>query len=304
MKSRPSASSHIRVAINREGGLFIFFLIALAFAAVYSGKSGLMLLFSCLLAAFVIFVILARRNFSQPVSVERRFVEEIFAGRDTRIDVIVKNSGVQPVYGLHIFERFEDGSEIGPMFVRKLAPGETATARYMCQFPTRGNAHFCGFQLRSRFPMPFFELRRDICLESSVPVYPHPDPETHLIAFNEAVSDKPPLRFHRKETTIRELVHGRKTGRILWKLSARRQCWIEEARIPIRKRQGMPVIVLVDKNQIGSEKYEGQISQITSFILRQIQHDMCGELQIGHMIYPYGRSPAQRREILETLAVV
>ena len=263
-----------------------------------------MLLFSCILAAFVIFYSLARRNISQNISIERRFIEELFAGRDSRIDIIIKNNGPITVYGIHVFEKFEGNAFIGPMFLRKIAPGETAVARYMCFFPIRGNAHFCGFQIRSRFPLPFFELRADFDAEDNLPVFPQPIPETNLIAFNEIASDKLPKRFHQKDTTIRELVHGRRTGRILWKLSARRQTWIEEAPIHVRSPIGMPVIQIVDKSFLGPEKYERQISQITAYILNQIQIGRCGELQVGNTRLPYGKSPAQRREVLEKLAVV
>lgn len=304
MIKNPPSMKKVHIAINREGGLFIFFLIALAGGAIYSGKSGLMLLFCCIFAAFVIALIIAKINFKQTLSLERRFIEEIFAGRDTRIDVIIKNKGSQPVYGLHIYERFEGNSTIGPMFLRRIAPGETASARYMCLFQQRGNAHFCGFQIRSRFPLPFIELRADIDIEDYIPVYPQPIPETNLIAFAESVSDRHAKQIHRKDKTIRELVHGRRSGRILWKLSARKQVWIEEAPIHLKTNLGIPVIQLLDKTHLGPEKYEQQISQITAFILNQIQHDVSGEIQIGNTLYSYGKSPVQRREILETLAYI
>ena len=292
------------LALNREGVIFFFFFIALGIASIYSGKSGLMLLWCCLFAILVIFVVMARINFSQNLKIERRFVEEIFAGRDTRIDLVIENCGKQTVYGILIYECFDDGREIGPMFIKKLAPGEIAVARYMCVFPQRGNAHFCGYQLRSRFPLPFLELRKNIDWEQNIPVFPQPIPGTELIQFNVAASDKLPKKFHRKKTTIRELVHGRRTGRILWKLSARKQTWLEEAPVHTRTNHGMPVIDLIEKSTLGSYHYERQISQITAFILSQIQQQINGELRIGNTRLPYGYSPHQRRVILIALSRV
>ena len=79
----------IRIALNREGALFFFFVLGLGASAIYSGKSGLMLLFCCMIAAIVVFAIIAHQNFQQSLKIERRFVEEVFAGCDTRIDLLI-----------------------------------------------------------------------------------------------------------------------------------------------------------------------------------------------------------------------
>ena len=151
-----SPKNNTRLALSREGWLFAFFIAGLGVAAIYSGQSGLMLLFCCLVAVVFLMLGIARKNV-QNLKIERRFVEEIYAGRETRIDVLVTNTGNSTLYGIHIFEAFDDKTQIGPMFIRKLAPGETFTARYMCMFPTRGCTQFVGFEVRSRFPLPFFE---------------------------------------------------------------------------------------------------------------------------------------------------
>ena len=49
---RPPKHHRLRVAINREGVLFVFFWLALGAAAIYSGNAGLMILFCMLTAAF------------------------------------------------------------------------------------------------------------------------------------------------------------------------------------------------------------------------------------------------------------
>ncbi|MBR4986757.1 MAG: hypothetical protein IKY83_13580 [Proteobacteria bacterium] len=303
-KTEQASHPALHIAMNREGGLFIFFLVAVGGASVYSGKNGLMLLFCCLFAAFLIFSLVARRNLSIPLVIERRFVEEIFAQKDVRMDVLVRNAGQFPVYGLHVYERFEDGRMIGPMYVRQIAPGETAIARYMCRFPTRGNARFCGFQVRSRFPLPFFELRCDVsCLDTAF-VYPHPENYQEPLGFTSIDSDLEPEAHQRVDETIRELVHGRRAGRILWKLSAKRQIWLEA--VPKKKRMSMhrPVITIIPKSVLGAEKFERQISQITWLVLEQLAREQAGEIVVDDRHYAYGQTAAQRQELLKMLATV
>jgi uncharacterized protein (DUF58 family) len=294
----------IRIALNREGALFFFFVLGLGASAIYSGKSGLMLLFCCMIAAIVVFAIMAHQNFQQSLKIERRFVEEVFAGCDTRIDLLITNEGSAPIYGIHIFEKFESERTIGPMFIRRLAPGETATARYMCVFPSRGQAQFCGFEIRSRFPLPFFELRRDIPCKTTHIVYPEPITGTEHIVFQPAESQNCPRKHRFSENVIRELVHGRRAGRILWKLSAKRQTWLESVPLRTRSAATMPAIFITPKMAMHDEIFERQISQITAYILTQIQLDRTGEVHFGKEQLTYGKSPQQRREILEMLAMI
>lgn len=296
-------SNRIHIAINREGGLFTFFVIGLGAAAIYSGNSGLMLFFCALVAICILAVCLARINLRY-ISVERRFGEEFFAGREARIDLLIKNNGSHTLYGLHIYDTFEQNHRIGPVFVRKLEPGETATARYMCQFPTRGVAQFCGFQIRTRFPMPFFEFRKDFEQSDSAFVYPEPLDGMDTLVFGYSDSSKQLYHSRKNDSTIRELVHGKRTGKILWKLSARRQIWLES--VPLRRPVPVdkPAIVVMDKEQLGSERFERQISQVTDFALKRMLRNQSGEVCIGHQTLKYGDSPQQRQELLETLAQI
>ena len=298
-----TASSHIHLALNREGGLFLFFMAGLGGAAIYSGNSGLVLFFCAIFAVMVLAYFVARNNLKK-ISVERRFVEEIFAQKESRIDLLIKNQGNHTVYGLHIFDSFGQNHQIGPVFVRQLAPGETATARYLCQFPTRGVAQFMGFQVRSRFPLPFFEFRLDIDHPESSCVYPEPVNGFDQVFLAPSESQENMARAYAEEHTIRELVHGRRTGRILWKLSARRQTWLES--VPLR--HPLPgdhlIITVADKKSMTPEQFERQISQITDLVLKRLQNYKTGEVHLGAHIYEYGHSAKERQDLLEALAKV
>lgn len=287
--------------MNREGALFLFFLIGLGGAAVYSGNSGLVLFFCTLLSLCVLAIIFARRNLNG-INIERRFPEEFFAGREVRVELLVRSTGRTPLYGLHIFDSFDTDRKIGPVFVRSLTRDNVICAHYTCQFPTRGIAHFLSFQVRSRFPLSFLEFRLDMNRHDVAYIYPEPIEGTDMVVFKGSESGRKPKRFHRENISIREVRNGRKSGRILWKLSARRQIWLEA--VPIRRPESdaNPIITLQPRQILGTEKYERQISQVTDFTLKRILDNRTGEVLIGRQSLPYGSSQKQRRQLLEALA--
>ncbi len=297
-----SRISHTRLALSREGWLFAFFMIGLGVAAIYSGQSGLMLLFCCLIAVVFLMIRIARKNV-QNLKIERRFIEEIYAGRETRIDILVTNLGDATVYGIHVFEAFDDKTQIGPMFIRKLAPGETFTARYMCMFPTRGCTQFVGFDVRSRFPLPFFEYRTSLSVREESYVFPHPLPGNDFIAFEHTDNPDENVRIVKSDEIIREVVNGRQSGRILWKLSAKRQKWMESVPQRVRECEEKPVINCIDKAVLGNENFERQLSQITTYVLQKAADGQSGIVRIMDREYPFGAFDKQRLALFEALAV-
>ena len=287
--------------MNREGGLFIFFLLGLGGAAVYSGNSGLMLFFCTLLAVCVMGVVVARRNL-RGIIVERRFPEEFFAGREVRVDLLIRNTGRLPLYGLHVFDSFDLDRQIGPVYVRHLGAGDVANAHYTCKFPHRGLAHFRSFEVRSRFPLSFLEFRLDLTRHDSTYIYPEPLDGTEEVTFKSDGTGRRSVRFQKLYTSIREIRDGRKSGRILWKLSARRQIWLEAVDIRRPDVDGASMIIVTPRLKLGTERYERQISQVTDYTLKRIQDNRQGSVQIGRQLLPYGGGPQQRRVLLESLA--
>ena len=302
---RPPKHHRLRVAINREGVLFVFFWLALGAAAIYSGNAGLMILFCMLTAAFALVSALAHRNM-QPLEVVRRFPEDIFAQRNAHIDVLMTNRSAIPVYGLHLYERFDDAHCIGPIYVARLAPGETARARYMCIFDARGVAQFSTFEVRSRFPVPIFEWRQTIEASDMARVYPRYEPGTDLIAFCEEESTAPPPtdrpRFQTEMHTIAELRHGRRRGRILWKLSAKKGKIYED--IPIRnKRHAQTSHIVVEPARGRSRvEYEREIAQVATFCTQHACDGRLGSVRLGTTVYRFGASHDQWRRLLNALS--
>ena len=295
-----SGRYRLHVAMNREGALFVFFWIALGATAIYSGNSGIMLLFCALSATAVLLVMIAIRNF-QPMTIQRRFNEDIYAGHSARVDLFVTNNGNTPIYGLHIFEKFDDAHFIGPVFFSKIAPGETATARYMCIFEARGLARFPSFEIRSRFPVPFLELRKQIDMPDAVCVFPRRDDGVELIQFTECPQSHARLTAQNTHT-IREIRDGQRRGRILWKLSAKKDKLIED--LPFRQRSQIErhSIRLRMKSELPTPLYETQISQIATFCTQSAMQGKSGCVQIRKNLYPYGKNDGDLRKLLCALA--
>ena len=300
---RPPKHHRLRAAINREGVLFVFFWLALGMAAVYSGNAGLMILFCMLTSAFALLYVLARRNM-RPLEIARRFPEDIFACRQARVDVFVTNRSPVPVYGLHLYEKFDDDHCIGPMNIRRLAPGETARAGYVCVFGERGVAQFSSFEVRSRFPVPIFEWRRTIDASDMARVYPRYEMGTELIHFCDVFDDAPPsasLPTKAEEHAITELRHGRRRGRILWKLSAKKGRIYED--IPIRNNRQIqtPQIVVKPARGRPRSEYEREIAQVASFCTRHMLDGYAGSVRLRHAVYRFGQSREQWRTLLNAL---
>lgn len=302
MSGQRTSHRRLHVALNREGALFVFFLCALGGAAVYSGKNGLVLLFCVLFVSVLASVWIAARNF-QKLEIERRFAEDIFANSDARIDLIVKNAGNRDVLGLHIFEYFDRTSLIGPVFVRRLSPGQVATARYVCRFRVRGAAQFLGYEVRSRFPLPFLELRMFVESPGETIVYPEKIDGADAVFFENLPEDLGVRRMRRLNgRTIREAENGRLSGRVLWKLSAGRNRWIEE--VPTKGMAcGYGPVVAIDLS-LPPERFERQLSQTTSFILACERRGISGGVRIAREFYAIGGDDGTRKGALEALAML
>ena len=297
---KPMTQRPLHLALNREGALFVFFWLTLTSAAIYSGKSGLVLLMSAISASLALAYFIARRNF-QTMHIERRFKEDIFAGRETQIDLFITNTGHSPVFGLLLFERFSDNHVIGPIFIRRLNPGQTVSAHYMCMFSQRGRAFFQNIEIRSRFPLPFVELRQTLNIPDSACVYPTPIPgDDELTCLNTTKNKKD---TQRKDHALKELNHGVRRGHIAWKISARRQKWIEDAPMRSGTHEISHAIRIRPYQELGAFRYERQLSQATALVLDRIRHQQSGSVLIGNKNYLYGQTHEQRKKLLDALAL-
>ena len=303
--TRRTEHNRLRAAINREGILFVFFLCALGAAAVYSGLAGLMILFCALTASAVLLCVLGRRNM-QPLKIVRRFSQDIYAGRETSVEVFVTNCGKTASFGLHVYEMFGPNRCIGPIFIGRLEPGETAAARYTCIFDVRGVARFSAFEARSRFPAPLAEWRQTVGAPDAAYVYPRIDEGCDLIEFDGGAPDMPApsgaAAQNRELRSISELRNGRRRGRILWKLSAKKGKIYEDVAAPGRQKAATPQICVGAQNGFPRALHERRIAQVATFCAKRARSGGCGTVRLLNDVYRYGQSPEQLRNLLNALA--
>ncbi len=284
----------IHTACSREGVFFLFFVLGAGGAAIYTAKNSLILLFCFLVFTLLATLYIGRKNVSG-LSLDRRFQDEIFANKEAHIDLLATNTGKRARYALHLYEDFEQDRTIGPIFIPCLKPEETAQTQYDCIFHERGIVRFRQIQIRSRFPLPFFEFRAIYPCEAKNTVYPACDPERDRVCFSEDADDARGQTIQRN-TRIQELEHGHQRGHILWKLSARRGTFIEEIDHSTRHALSQ-TIDFKPKTEMTLANYERQISQITDLCLKAFAEDSVVTLRAEDKVIA-----SKRKEILDFLA--
>ena len=284
----------IHTACSREGVFFLFFVLGSGGAAIYTAKNSLILLFCFLVFTLLATLYIGQKNVSR-LSLDRRFQDEIFADKEAHIDLLATNTGKHARYALHLYEDFEQDRTIGPIFIPCLKPEETAQAQYDCIFHERGTVRFRQIQVRSRFPLPFFEFRAIYPCETRNTVYPSCDPERDMVCFSED-SDNTRGQTIQRNTRLQELEHGHQRGHIQWKLSARRGTFIEEIDHSLRRSLSQ-TIDFKSKDDMPLANYERQISQITDLCVRAFAEDTVITLRTKDRDIP-----SKRKDILDFLA--
>ena len=290
---RPS-HPRIHTACSREGIFFLLFLMGLGGAALYTAKNALILLFCFFIFTLLATLYIGRKNVAS-LRLNRRFQDEFFAGEEAHIDLLVHNPGKHTHYALHLYEDFEQDRTIGPIFIPSLKPDETSQAQYDCIFHHRGTVRFRQLQVRSRFPLPFFEFRAIYPCEMRHTVYPSCDPGRDRIFFSDEIQTPKGGGFFRN-TRFQELEHGHQRGHIQWKLSARRGTFIETVDHHVRHQSAM-TIDFKSRADLPPADFERQISQLTDCCLKAFSNGTALLIRSpDHEIAP------KRQDILEFLA--
>lgn len=284
----------IHIACSREGIFFLFFVLGLGGAAIYTAKNSLILLFCFLVFTLIATLYIGRSNVSR-LHLDRRFQDELFANQEAHIDLLAKNTGKHTRYALHLYEDFDQDRTIGPIFVPSLKPEETVQTPYDCIFYERGSVRFRQIQVRSRFPLPFFEFRAIYPCETRNTVYPARDTARDMITYLKETAS-PQGRTLQRHTRLQELEHGHQRGHIQWKLSARRNTFIEQVDHSTRHHLTQ-AIDFKPRSALSASDFERQISQITDDCMNAFQEDRTVIIHTGANVVP-----SHRKAILEFLA--
>lgn len=217
---------HLRLSLTGLGAQYLLALLAVGAFSVNTGNNLLYLVFSLMLAVFLVSGILSRRAL-QGLRVAGLEEGNLFARVRGGLRLRLKDAGRGRTRGLELHLSLEDGF-VEPTFLG--ASGREAETLLVLQVRAghRGWKRLQRLELRTRFPFGLLEKSRFIDLDQTVLVLPHPRTpparparwrgEGHRALTQEGSSSPEgarPLRL------------GDPPGRVHWKRTAQRgQPWV------------------------------------------------------------------------------
>jgi uncharacterized protein (DUF58 family) len=215
---------------TRAGWLFFAVVFAIGFAALNTGNNLLYLVLSLLLAFLVLSGVLSEAAL-RGIRVERRLPFEWVAGRAARVVLEISNAQQRSWAQAIVVEDWgccagDVGERVlGHAFALRIEPGKVETRSYRLQPERRGELHFGGFRVLTRFPFGLFAKSLELPREATVVVYPRlgarrppartGDPRAqHEAAGRGAVATE--------VTGLRDFARGDAPRRIHWRASWRR----------------------------------------------------------------------------------
>jgi uncharacterized protein (DUF58 family) len=212
-----------RLRFTREGNWFVFLALAVGVAAVNTGNNLLYLLLAWLLSFIIASGVLSELTM-RGLRVTRRPAPEVFAGQPFLMEIAVANGKA----GLASFSiEIEDLVGGRPLdkkcYFLKIPPGKTQRTSYRHTFARRGEYHFDGFRIATRFPFTLFRKSRDTEDGGAVVVFPRLSPVPRLPPrprhLGAGTSDR--LGRHGEFFGLREYKAGDDRRTIHWRSTAR-----------------------------------------------------------------------------------
>jgi len=166
-----------RLAPTRAGWVFFGLVFGVGFAALNTGNNLLYLVLSLMLAFLVLSGMLSEGAL-RGIRVERRLPFDWAAGRPGRVVLEVHNAQARTGSHAIVVEdlgrdaRARADSVLGRVFAMRIAPGATESRSYRHAPGARGELHFHGFRVSTRFPFGLFTKSLEIPREACVVVYP------------------------------------------------------------------------------------------------------------------------------------
>ena len=237
--ARPSIEARLRRARRwprrlrptRAGWLFFGLVFAIGFAALNTGNNLLYLVLSLLLAFLVLSGVLSEAAL-RGIRVERRLPFEWVAGRAVRVVLEIANAQQRSWAQAIVVEDWGcsagDSAErvLGRAFALRIEPGKVETRSYRLQPERRGELHFGGFRVLTRFPFGLFAKSLELPREASVVVYPRlgaQRPPTRRAGDPRAQRESAGRGAVATEVTgLRDFARGDAPRRIHWRASWRR----------------------------------------------------------------------------------
>jgi uncharacterized protein (DUF58 family) len=297
------------------------------FAALNTGNNLLYLVLSLMLAFLALSGFLSELALRH-VTVERRLPQEVFAGLENRVEILIRNTGSRSSsYALVIEDRLAPVPDprrrrrrlrrvAGHCFVLRIQPGTCERRSYSWIPDVRGHVEFGTFVISTRFPFALFVKSMAIPAPGQVLVYPAvrsvptldrggrhgPRGETETGSGGEGA----------ELSGLRKFVAGDPARRIHWRSSVRRgELQIGEVEpehdaeieVMLRTRLGPPGETQ-ESRRIARERFEERVVWAASEIVSHLEAGRRVALRSDASHFAPGTGAAHRGRLLGFLATV
>ncbi len=322
---------------TRAGWTFLLIIMAVGFAALNTGNNLLYVVLSLLLAFLVLSGVLSESAL-RGIEVRRTPPREILAGAKNPLLIEIRNNQRRvPAFAVQVEDLGSPDSpalaggegprgkgvrrvhELGCVFALRIGPGATESRAYSLVPPRRGELHFHGVRVATRFPFGLFLKSRTIEIVETTLVYP---------AILDLGPPRPPRlsRNHAGSATIRrgegsnvaglrEYAIGDSMRRVHWGSSLRRgDLFVRDpeeersAELIVRLRTHAPGDPDLGEISEASEEaradFERRVSLAATEVATQLEAGLRVGLVTDHERIPPEVGSHQRTRLLSLLARV
>ena len=296
-----------KLRLTRWGGVFLFAMLVLGFAAVNTGNNALMALLGVVLGSYVVSGTWSRQVLGG-VRLRTRLPNEVFAGRPTLVEVELRNtSRLFPAYGLVVRD-----SAGRPLLFEQLLPA-SASSRHIVEveFDQRGWRHVGPWRLEVLLPLGFFLKSKVLLPDEKVLVFPRLLRSSTVDARKGGGSRSADTLTGRGREgdviQLRDYRDGDDRRQLHWKQTARQQRPIVVER---QQREERPVVLVVDPRVVDPEdpsvrdRFEHMISDVATGVVRRLERGAAVGLVVGQAVIPPVRTASRACQLLRPLAEV
>ena len=289
-----------RVALTREGWVFVTLVAGVLFGAVNTGNNLVYLVLGLLLACLVVANVLAEWNL-RAIRVERCLPLELVAGQARSGSFVFHNGrGRGTAWQVEVVEQ-------GPGRARALVPRCAADQSVFVPaawiFPRRGLAPLKAVRIQSAFPFGWVTRWRDLPLEGEVLVFPGRSSRHSVPSWDgdgDDTADRGRLSDSGDFSGIRPWRPGDAVRRIHWPTSAR----VGVPMLVTRVAEGAEEIVLKIDPTLSGEAREEAILRVTTRAEAHLERGNRVGLEADGLHLPASSGSAWRRRLLTTLALL
>lgn len=294
------------IRITKVGLWFVLLTVVVAIAATNTGNNSLYLVLASMLALLAVSGISSRWNLRK-LAIEATLPADVYAQRPFTLAFAVRNRSRRLPRWLLLFSVHPRG----PMrLIPYLPAGATARGALDLLLPRRGRHRLEAAHLSSLFPLGLFRKGMRYGLGLEILVYPEIFPAGSVELDPAGLAgdlSAPRAGWGHELHSLRQFRQGDDPRNIHWKKSAQTSALVfqereaeESLRLSILFDNG--VGRLADESERG--RFERLVSEAATAAVDHLDRGFEVELVTRDRRLPFGGGGRQRREILETLALV